>query len=267
MADLRFDHGVTVLGPAPARRACARHVPARRAAAALGAACMLLAGLAGCGSDPTPASLFPLEPGHRWTYDVRTDWEDNSVDHESREISTEGEAEMAGADGARAWRRRSADGVDWFLRADDTGVYRVASKSDLDAEPQADAQRRYVLKAPIAVGTQWQHGTTAYLLRRKAEFPPEIRHAHPNIPMTYTIEALDDRVQTRAGSFERCVRVRGTAQLKLFADPVQGWRELPLKTTEWYCHGPGLVKLVREEPAASSFLVGGTLTMELLEWN
>ena len=84
--------------------------------------------------------------------------------------------------------------------------------------------------------------------------------------MTYTIEALDDKVEVRAGRFERCVRVGGQAVLKLFADPVVGWRDLPLTTTEWYCHGPGLVKVLRKEPANSTFLVGGTQTLELLSW-
>ena len=84
--------------------------------------------------------------------------------------------------------------------------------------------------------------------------------------MTYTIEALGDKVEVRAGRFERCVRVGGQAVLKLFADPVVGWRDLPLTTTEWYCHGPGLVKVLRKEPANSTFLVGGTQTLELLSW-
>jgi hypothetical protein len=220
--------------------------------------------LAACGSQSPSASLFPLEPGRSWTFDVRTELEDNSLEHETRIITTEGEATVGGAS---TWRRRSADGVEWFLRADESGVFRVASKSDIDQEPQPDAQRRYVLKAPIAVGTAWLNTTAPYLLRRHNDFPPEIRHTHPTVPMTYNIEALDDHVDVRAGSFERCVRVRGRAVLKLFADPVAGWRDLPLTTTEWYCHGPGLVKLVREEPAHSSFLTGGTLTMELIEWN
>ena len=103
---------------------------------------------------------------------------------------------------------------------------------------------------PYAVGTQWQAPTTAYVLQRRSEVPKEIRRTHKPFPMTYTIEALDDKVQVRAGAFERCVRVVGQAVLKLFADPVVGWRELPLTTTEWYCHGPGLVKVVRQEPAA-----------------
>jgi hypothetical protein len=62
------------------------------------------------------------------------------------------------------------------------------------------------------------------------------------------------------------VRVRGAATLRLFADPVVGWRDMPLVTVEWYCPGVGLVKLVREEPAQSTFLSGGLLTLELTQW-
>ncbi len=219
--------------------------------------------LAGCSGPAPTASYFPLDEGHRWHYDVRTEWENNTVDHEPRIITTEGRTQL---ESGPAWRRRSADGVDWYLRSDDSGTYRVALKNDLTEEPTPDPQPRYVLKMPLAAGTTWQSTTTAYLLRRRADFPPEIRHSHPAVPMIYTIEAVDDKVAVRAGSFERCVRVRGLAALRLFADPVAGWRDVPLKTTEWYCPGPGLVKLTREEPIGSAFLAGGTLTMELVQW-
>jgi hypothetical protein len=211
----------------------------------------------------TQDSLFPLATGHRWTYDVRIEMENHTVERDVRQISIDGKAEI---DGTSAWRRRSADGVEWFVRSDETGIYRVGTKTDLDDEIMADAQKRYVLKLPLAVGTSWQHPTAPYLLRRRQEFPPEIRHTHPQVPMVYTIEATTDALETRVGRFERCVRVRGKAVLKLFADPVVGWRDLPLTTTEWYCPGPGLVRLVREEPAQSTFLVGGTLTMDLMQW-
>ena len=74
-------------------------------------------------------------------------------------------------------------------------------------------------------------------------------------------------MDTRAGRFADCLRVAGRATMKLYADPVVGWRDLPLETTEWYCKGVGLVKLQRREPAGSTFLTGGTLTMELVSWN
>ena len=37
-----------------------------------------------------------------------------------------------------AWHRRSDTGLDYWLRADATGIYRVAAKSDVDAEPKPD---------------------------------------------------------------------------------------------------------------------------------
>jgi hypothetical protein len=165
-----------------------------------------------------------------------------------------------------AWRRRSDSGVDYWLRSDAGGIYRVATKSELQDEPEADREPRYVLKTPVAVGTSWRSTTTAYLLQRRQEFPREIRHSHPAVPMNYSIEAVGETVAVRAGTFENCVRVRGVAELRLFADPVVGWKDMPLITTEWYCAGVGLVKLVREEPAESTFLTGGTLTMELVDW-
>jgi hypothetical protein len=224
----------------------------------------VIVSIAGCSGPGTTASYFPLDEGHRWHYDVRTEWDNHTIDHEPRIITTEGRVNL---ESGPAWRRRSADGVDWYLRSDNTGTYRVALKNDLTEEPTPDPQPRYVLKAPVANGTTWHSTTTAYLLRRRADFPPEIRHTHPEVQMVYTIEAVDEPVAVRAGRFERCVRVRGLAAIRLFADPVAGWRDVPLKTTEWYCPGPGLVKLTREEPVASAFLSGGTLTMELLEWH
>ncbi|WP_234413710.1 hypothetical protein [Ideonella sp. A 288] len=221
--------------------------------------------LAACSGPPAGGeSYFPLERGHRWVYDSASEWENNTVEREQIVLSTHGEESLES--GGRAWRRRSASGVDYWLRADDTGIFRVASKTDLEAEPAPDKAPRYVLKQPLAVGTQWQATTTAYLLRRRAEFPPEIRHTHQPVMMQYRIEALGEKVATRAGAFTDCIRVKGDAAMRLFADPVNGFKDMPLTTLEWYCKGVGLVKLERREPAQSTFLSGGTLTMELTEW-
>ncbi|MEY8877017.1 MAG: hypothetical protein AB9M60_10945 [Leptothrix sp. (in: b-proteobacteria)] len=219
--------------------------------------------LAGC-SEPPGASHFPLESGRQWTYRLSSEWENSSSERETVVLRN------LGRDGAvpsgSAWHRRSETGLDYWLRADASGIYRVAAKTDLEAEPTPDAQPRYVLKAPIAVGTSWQATTTSYLLRRRNDFPPEIRHGQEPVAMTYTIAALDERVQTPAGVFEHCLRVQGAAKMKLFADAVGGWQDLPLMTTEWYCPGVGLVKVERREPANSTFLVGGTMALELTEW-
>ncbi len=241
-------------------------LPVERCAAVLAAGLGTVGALmlAACSGPPPSLSYFPLEAGHRWVYDQTSEWENNAVDHEPLELVTLGEKTMAA--GGRAWQRRSDSGVDYWLRADDTGVFRVAVKTDLEEDPTPDKTPRYVLKMPLTVGTTWQAFTTTYLMRRNADFPPEIRHTHKPVPMSYRIEALGEKVSTRAGSFADCLRVRGDAVLKLFVDPVLGTRDMPITTTEWYCKGVGLVKLERSEPAKSTFLMGGTLTLELIEW-
>ena len=233
-----------------------------RARAALLAAAVL-ALLAGC-KEPPGSSLFPLEEGRRWTYRLSSEWENDTRERETVVLSNLGRD--SALESGSAWHRRSDTGLDYWLRADASGIYRVAAKSDVDAEPKPDPAPRFVLKAPIAVGTSWQTTTTTYLMRRNSEFPPEIRHAHPSVPVVWTIEALDDRVEVPAGRFEQCVRVKGLALLRLFADPVNGFKDMPLTTLEWYCPGVGLVKVERREPANSTFLTGGTMTMELMEW-
>ncbi len=228
---------------------------------------LLLSGaalLAGCGDRSPAASYFPLDAGHRWTYQLTSEWSDNTRERETLVLSALGEDSLA--DGQKAWRRRSETGIDYWLRSDASGIYRVATKTDVQEAPKPDAAPRFVLKLPLVAGTTWQAGTTAYLLRRRAEFPPEIRHSHPDIPMNYVIEAVGQAVETPAGKFADCLRVKGSATVRLFADPVQGWRDMPLTTREWYCAGVGLVRLERDEPANSAFLMGGMIKMELTSW-
>lgn len=228
-------------------------------------ATLTLAAAAGC-SPPPATGYFPLESGHRWTYAVRSEWENQTHERGELTLETLGEDRLSQGLGA-AWHRRSDDGLHYWLKADDSGIYRVAARHELQAEAVIDQPVRYVLKAPLTVGTEWKATTPAYLLRRNAEFPPEIRHTHAPVPMTYRIEAVGQQVSTPAGDFADCLRVKGSATIRLFADPVNGFRDMPLTTTEWYCRGVGLVRLQREEPTRhSTFLMGGTTVMELTEW-
>jgi len=219
-------------------------------------------GTSGCSRVAPSDDLFPLAPGSQWRYEQVVETEDGGVERRMLTLRTLASEDY---DGAPAWRRRSDDGVDYWLRSDASGIYRVASKSDLQAEPVADAHARYVLRQPIAVGTEWQASTVPYLLRRRQGFPPELRHEHPDVPMRYAIESIDDDVELPAGRFAHCVRVKGQGSVRLYVDPVAGWRDVPLATTEWYCPGAGLVKLLREEIAHLPMLTGGTVSLQLLD--
>lgn len=218
----------------------------------------------GCGEQAPPsATLFPLEPGHVWTYHQQIETSAGRSDGSWLVMRTLPEEDYAGA---TAYRRHSDNGVDYWLRRDATGIYRVATKHDLQEEPEKDTVPRYVLKEPLAVGTEWQSATVPYLLERRQGFPLEVRHEGKAVPMRYAIEATDEVVTVPAGRFEHCLRVQGQAVVRLYADGVVGWRDMPLTTTEWYCPGPGLVKLERDEPANSVFLSGGRLELELHQW-
>lgn len=227
----------------------------------------ILIGLAGCGrsSDAGNEAWFPLAEGHRWTYRVTTLSGAGTSERETLTLRTLGRETLV-LDDKPAWVRRSDSGISYWLRADEAGIRRVASKSDMQADPVADAPGRFVLKAPFAVGTQWQAPTTTYLLMRTHEYPRELKHSHPNIPMTYTIEAVADEVKVAAGSFSPCLRVRGSATVRVFVDPISGFKDQPLTSLEWYCRGVGLVRLERSEPSTSPMLVGGSRTLELEAW-
>ena len=225
---------------------------------------VVMLALAGCGTAPGDDALFPLAEGHRWTYRVATAIDEGEAG--TRERLTIANRGADRIDGAVSWRRRSGEGIEYWLRSDDTGIYRIATRNPLDREPQVDAQRRYVLRKPYAVGTEWEASTIAYVLARKNEVPREVRYTHKSFPMNYRIEALDQKVQTPAGDFEGCLRVAGRSEIRLYVDAMFQWRNIPLTTLEWYCPKVGLVKLERKEPSPSRFMVGGTVTMELTSW-
>jgi hypothetical protein len=219
---------------------------------------------AGCG-PAAQEPLFPLEEGRHWHYAVTTAYDDGAADTvtERFELRARGAADFGGA---AAFKRTSSSGMAYWLRSDDTGVYRVATQGPLDEAPRRDAAARYVLKKPIAVGTEWQADTTAYVLRRRNEFPPELRHLarYRSLPMKYRIALVDAQVETPAGRFERCVRVDGTGEIHLYVDELFAVRPVPFTTREWYCPQVGLVKLERIERSPTRFLAGGSITMDLV---
>ena len=221
----------------------------------LGAAALL----SGCGGRDLGNEWFPLREGMSQTLDVRY------ATDEPREPEQWTLAVMAPEtfkEQPVAVRHHSA-GVSYYLRADAQGVRRVATRTDIDREPTADAEPVWVLKAPYTVGTEWTTPTVPYLLQRKNEYPRELKYSH-KVPMLWRIEAVDDSLTLADGSVHKpCLRVLGQARLNLYTDPVNGFTDVPLTSREWYCRGEGLVKLEREEKVPAGFITGGRLTAEV----
>lgn len=202
---------------------------------------------------------FPLDPGHRQTYQVRHELDGVVRD----EVWTQTVRDAVTWDDAPVAVRHHSAGVEFYLKASDAGVQRVAVRADVDDEPQADDPPRWVLKAPYTVGTEWSTPTVPYLLERRNEYPRELRLTH-RLNMQWRIAAVDDAVDTPAGRFQPCLRVEGVGQLNLYTDPVNGFSDVPITGREWYCRGVGLVKWERRETVPSGFFMGGVVSAELL---
>ena len=222
-----------------------------------GVAVMLLTA---CG-QPTSDAWLPLDPGHSQTYRVTEtgdEWGDGSAPVQTWTMTAEGSTQF---NGETVWTRRHSEGVTFYLKRDDTGIRRVAYRTDIDETPTEDPEPRWVLKAPFTVGTEWTTPTVPYLLKRKNEHPRELKHTH-KVQMNWRIEAVDDSVTTPKGTHQPCLRVLGRAELNLYTDPVNGFTNVPVWSREWYCKGVGLVKFEREETVPRGFMTGGKLVAE-----
>lgn len=219
--------------------------------------------LAGCEQAAQGDELFPLSSGRSWTYRVTTDYQGQTPYSHETTIRTIGTDTI---NGQTTWRRYSDTGTEYWLRSDESGIQRVASKHALDTHLNIESSPRYVLKKPIATDSSWTATTTSYLLERHNQLPKRISAKYPSFPMTYRITDTNATVKTPAGEFTQCVAVEGKAAIRLYVDTAFSWRDIPLTTLEWYCPSIGLVRLERLEPSPSRFLKGGSYTMELLEY-
>ena len=228
---------------------------------ALPAALAIAMWLSACSPGNSGASYYPLDEGRNWTYRVVKKLDEaTDPDVHTLSFSMKGKETL---ESGPAQRRHSDEGIDYYLRSDESGIYRVASRNTLDVNPKADNPPRYVLKAPYIVGTQWQALTVPYVLQRRNEVPKEVRYTTKPIMMVYAIMELNQKVETPVGIFEGCIKVVGEAKIRLYVDAQFNWREIPLFTSEWYCPGTGLVKMERQETSPSKFMRGGSVTLEL----
>ncbi|MDM0117784.1 hypothetical protein QTI66_37435 [Variovorax sp. J22R133] len=103
-----------------------------------GLASLLLLALAACHPGPQPDEFFPLARGHQWTYRITTRADNGDTAQESLSLTSLDAAAMPDDGQGVPGRRRSDDGVEYWLRADDKGVQRVASRSLGDPQPRPD---------------------------------------------------------------------------------------------------------------------------------
>jgi hypothetical protein len=168
--------------------------------------------------------------------------------------------------GVETWRRRSDYGNDYWLKIDDKGVHRIASRTPNDKVAVLDSAPRTVLPAKLSKEEKWTTTTVPYFLKRRNEWPQEFKYVDRfrDLTMTYAVEATDQKVSTPAGDYAGCVLIKGVTPLHIWHEREMTYKEAPMVNLEWYCPNVGLVQLERHEPTTARFFQGGVMRMTLL---
>jgi hypothetical protein len=221
-------------------------------------ACLLLGA---CARAPAPDDYFPLGAGLHWRYQVTRVYKART-EHGRFDIVN---LKRLDYDGRQVAVRRTSQDNHYYIERKPDGVYRVAKRNVVESVPQRDKEPRMILPQPTRVGATWSSHTQPYALRRVHPYEDTLTRGI-GFNMTYELVADDDTVSVPAGRFEHCLRIEGNAQVSIYSDARRGYRDIPIKTTEWYAPGIGLVKLVRDEPLDTEVFQGGRITLTLAKF-
>ncbi|RKZ67759.1 MAG: hypothetical protein DRQ48_09390 [Gammaproteobacteria bacterium] len=230
--------------------------------------CLLLTlFLVGCSEKPVGSDYFPLNKGWSWKYRVTTEYsneDESNLDWIT--IENLGKEEFSGKS---YFVRRTDTGIDYYHNYDEQGIYREGLRTLVESEPRLDRDRRYILKSPLEIGTEWREISRPLLLLRV--YPFRVRAGKTaQVPITYRIASMTETVTVPAGTFENCIKVMAEGSFTTYTDAISGETEIPLSIEEWYAPGVGLVKQVRYELDGdiidifnTPIFLGGRATLEL----
>lgn len=200
--------------------------------------------LSGCSEKPVGSEYFPLNKGWSWTYNSLTDYDDEIESVKKQLTITNLGIKKSGK--KSFFVRRTSTGIDYYHNYDETGIFREALRTVVETKPRMDRDRRYVLKLPLEIGTEWREISRPLLLLRV--YPYRVRVGKDaQVPMIYRIESMSETVTVPAGTFENCIKVVAEGSFKTYTDSVTGEKEIPMMVEEWYAAGVGLVKQIRRE--------------------
>lgn len=197
---------------------------------------VLLAAIAGAGCREESSDYFPVGGDQTWDYEIRIMVKGEQ--HVQRLLLTAlPTADVEGTDYYPQLRLN--DEIDLFRR-DQDGIVRVNAEGPL----------LRVLPAELKPAVTWRTPGQILFLEVTGAFHATFQERKKKyIDLDYVIEAMDDTVQVRAGSFANCMRVKSTGSMYAGATLQEflGIDFIQIEQTEWYAPGVGLVKRVRKE--------------------
>ncbi len=223
--------------------------------------------LASCSEKPIGNEYFPLNKDWSWTYNLHIDY-DNEIESVNKQLTiTNLGTKKSGK--KSFFVRRTSSGIDYYHNYDDSGLYREALRTVVESKPRMDRNKRYVLKLPLEIGTEWREISRPLLLLRIYPFRVRVGK-DAQVPINYRIESVSETITVPAGTFENCIKVAGQGSFKTYTDAVTGEKEIPMFVEEWYAPGVGLIKQIRRELDGdmidifnTPIFIGGNSVLEL----
>jgi hypothetical protein len=203
--------------------------------------CLVLL-ISGCSKTPEGTEYFPLQKGLSYTYKVTTEYTDEK--YESH-ITIDNLGKKSVGDKSY-YVRRTSTGLDYYINHNEEGIFREALRTKVEHKPRLDNNKRFVIKRPFEVGTEWKIISRPILMMRVYPYRERAGNS-AQVPMIYRIEETNATVTVPAGTFDNCIKVYGEGSFSAYMDSVNGQMDIPMSIEEWYAEGVGLVKQVRYE--------------------
>lgn len=202
---------------------------------------------------------FPLQEGLHWRYKLSYE----TMDGPDETLFVIGSLPAKKINEEMIYTRKALDGRLFHYRMTDEGLLMTDHEKTTDRETATIEKNEYIFKYPIKAGQKWQGSSRTRVLIKSG--PPQITEFRivVNVPVTYTVEAVNDTVHVSAGTFSHCIRVSLRGSGFFDAGNYVGNTIVSIKENNWYAPGIGLVKSVREESTTSKALNKGTMTLEL----
>ena len=150
----------------------------------------------------------------------------------------------------------------YYYAKNKNGITREGMQQRGDFPIKYEKDKKYVLKFPLKLGTEWQSVSKTYLiLRRYAYFD---YRATTNFDLKYKIDSLDESIKVPAGKFDNCIKIIGNGKTTFIGDREIGTIKILVSTIDWYAPNVGLVKSIRKEETDSD-LFGTSKMVQVLD--